>query len=54
MPACAFSGPCLASSGDLLIGNYDDSDNVIQVCVDNVDECNDFMSWAINVATLCE
>jgi hypothetical protein len=42
-------------NGDLSVGNYGDSDNVIQiVCVDNVDECNDFMSWAINVATVCK
>jgi len=43
----------LVSNGDLSIGNYDDSDNVIQkVCVDNVGECNDLMSWVINVATV--
>jgi len=55
-----FTGMCLLLTmfgkyGDLSVGNYDDSDNVIQkVCVGNVDECNDFMSWAMNFATLCK
>jgi len=39
----------------LSVGNYDDSDSVIQkFCVDNVDECNYFMSWAINLAAACK
>jgi len=45
----------LVSHGELSIGNYEDSDNVIQkVSVDNVDECNDFMSWTLCVATVCK